>query len=329
LVQAERNGWKGATGAQFFTRRFEAIGEEAYIPLNTTDQVGLFTLQSFDLGGVRAEVAGRWENTSVGSAPVGIRRNFNAFSASAGVSVPLGEGFRWAASIAHVERAPSGEELFADGAHIATRAFEIGDPNLNKERSIGVESVLRGRGDGWRLEISGFFSRFSNFIFLAPTGEMDEGLPVFEYGQAGARYWGAEAEGAVTVAQLGDTRFDITGLADFVRADLLGGRGPAPRIPPMRFIGGVEANGGAIGGRVEVEHVTRQTRVAAFETETPAFTMVNASLAWRPFGAGNPTSIIASVNNLFDVEARRHASFLKDVAPLFGRDFRLAARVSF
>ncbi len=329
LVQAERNGWKGATGAQFLSRRFEAVGEEAYIPLNLTDQFGLFTVQSFDLGAVDAEIGGRWEHSNVSSTPLGVRRKFDAFSLSGGLSVPLGEGFRLAGSIAYLERAPSGEELFANGAHAATRTFEIGDIDLNKERSLGVEALLRGRGDGWRVEVSGFYNRFSNFIFLSPTGEEDEGLPVFEYLQGGAIYWGLEAEAAVTVLRSGDTRFELTGLADFVRADLRDGGGAVPRIPAFRMIGGVEANGGPVGGRLEVEHVTRQTRIAAFETETPAYTLINASVAWRPFGADNATAIILSANNIFDVEARRHSSFLKDFAPLPGRDFRLAARFSF
>jgi iron complex outermembrane receptor protein len=329
LVQRERNGWKGASGIQILSRRFEAVGEEAYIPLNLTDQVGLFTVQSFDLSALTLELGARYEHTDVRSAPLGVSRNFDAFSGSAGISVPLGETFRFAASLAYTERAPAAEELFANGAHAATRTFEIGDVDLEKERSFGVEALVRGRGEGWRLELSGFFNRFNNFIFLNPTGLEEDDLPVFVYEQAGARYWGFEAEGAVTVLQTGKTAIDITALVDYVQADILEGGGNAPRIPPLRFIGGVEADGGAFGGRLELEHVTRQDRVAAFETETPAYTMVNASVAWRPFGADNPTSIIASVNNIFDVEARRHASFLKDFAPLPGRDVRLAARFSF
>lgn len=329
LVQAERGGWRGASGAQFLHRRFEAVGEEAYIPLNLTDQFGLFTLQSFDLGRAVAELGGRWEHARVHSPVVGVARRFDALSASAGLSVPLGEGLRLAGSLAWSERAPAAEELFADGAHAATRAFEIGDPDLRKERSFGLEGALRGRGEGWRFELSGFFNRFGNFIYLMPTGEEEEELPVFEYRQAGARFWGFEAEAGVTLARLEDIRIEATGLVDFVRADLLGGRGPVPRIPPLRLIGGLQATGGPIGGRLEVEHVTRADRVAAFETETAPHTLVNASLSWRPFGADNPTAIVASVNNIFDVEARRHASFLKDVSPLPGRDVRLAARFSF
>jgi iron complex outermembrane receptor protein len=328
-VQTERDGWKGATGAQILSRRFEASGEEAYIPLNQTDQLGLFTLQSFDMGGYGLEFGARYEHTNVSSAPLGIRRSFDAFSGSVGASVALGEAFRLSGSIAYTERAPAAEELFVNGAHAATNAFEIGNPDFDKERSLGTEAVLRGRGEGWRLELSGFFNRFYDFIYLAPTGLKQDNLPVFLYTQGDSRFWGFEAEGAVTIARFGDTAIDVTGLADFVRADLLGGQGRVPRIPSLRFIGGLEANGGAFGGRVEVEHVTRADRVATFETETPAYTLVNASAAWRPFGDANPTALILSVNNIFDVDARRHTSFLKDFAPLPGRDVRLTARFSF
>ena len=67
----------------------------------------------------------------------------------------------------------------------------------------------------------------------------------------------------------------------------------------------------------------REDRVAAFETVTPGYTMVNANLAWRPWGTARPVSIYLSANNLFNVEARRHASFLKDYAPLAGRAYRV------
>ncbi len=326
LVQQARDGWKGASGIQYFNRDFNAFGEEAYIPRNSTQQLGLFTLQEFDLGSLRAEVGGRYEHSDVASQVVGVSRSFDSFSVSAGLSVPLGDTLRFAVSAARSERAPSAEELFADGAHAATRAVEIGNPNFDTERQLGLEAVLRGRGPGWRLELSGFYNRFDNFIFLNPTGETQDDLPVFQYEQRNAEFWGFEAEGALTVARFGDTRLEVTGLADYVRATVLDGGGAAPRIPPLRLLGGVEASGGMFGGRIEVEHVTRQSRIASFETETPSWTMVNASLTVRPFGADSETAIVLSANNIFDVEARRHASFLKDVAPLLGRDIRLSLR---
>ncbi|MFN3470460.1 MAG: TonB-dependent receptor [Novosphingobium sp.] len=329
LVQAESDGWRGASGVQYFSRNFRAVGEEAYIPANATRQFGLFTLQELDLGGLRLEGGARYEHSNVQSAPLGRSRTFDAVSFSLGGSVDLGRGFRFALSAARSERAPGAEELFANGAHAATRAYEIGNPAFGKERQLGAEAVLRGRGDGWRIELTGFINRFDNYIFLDPTGAEQAGLPVFRYNQADARFLGFEAEGAVRLAQIGQTQVELTGLADYTRAQLLGGGGAVPRIPPLRLIGGVEANASTLGGRIEVEHVAAQRRIAAFETETPGWTMVNASVSWKPFGAASGTTLMLQANNIFDVEARRHTSFLKDVAPLFGRDIRLSARFSF
>jgi iron complex outermembrane receptor protein len=329
LVQAEKDGWQGASGVQYFSRNFRAVGEEAYIPANETRQFGLFTLQEFDLGAVRLEGGARYEHANVKSAQVGRERTFNSVSFSVGGSVDLGSGFRLALSGARTERAPSAEELFANGAHAATRAVEIGNPDFSTERQLGAEAVLRGRGDGWRLELSAFVNRFDNYIFLNPNGLEQDELPVFEYAQSDASFWGVEVEAGVKVAQLGATRIEVTGLLDYTRATVLSGGGAVPRIPPLRMIGGVEATGGVVGGRLEIEHVTAQDRTASFETRTAAFSLVNASLSWKPFGAEAPTTLMVQANNIFDVEARRHSSFLKDVAPLFGRDIRVSLRVAF
>jgi hypothetical protein len=65
-----------------------------------------------------------------------------------------------------------------------------------------------------------------------------------------------------------------------------------PRIPPLRFLAGLEAQHQNVDGRIEVEWVDDQDRVAAFENRTDGHTMVNASLAWRPFGRRNGTTLL-------------------------------------
>ena len=94
------------------------------------------------------------------------------------------------------------------------------------------------------------------------------------------------------------------------------------------MLGGLEAQGDAFTARAEVEHVFDQNRTAPFETRTDDYTMVNASLSFSPFGRDNKTQLIVSANNIFDVTARRAASFLKDFAPLAGRDLRATLRFS-
>jgi iron complex outermembrane receptor protein len=169
---------------------------------------------------------------------------------------------------------------------------------------------------------------FSHYIYEAATGAIQDDLPVFEYRQADARYSGFEVEGSVRLGRIGGVTLNADALADYVRATIVSA-GPAPRIPPFRLLGGIEAQSDLVNGRIEVERVSGQDRLAAFETPTNGYTMVNASLSFRPLGHANNTSIVIAANNLFDVDARRHASFLKDFAPLAGRDIRASIHFEF
>jgi iron complex outermembrane recepter protein len=328
-VQAERSGWRGVIGGQFFVRDFEAIGAEAFVPPNDTSQLGVFALQEVELGQLELEGAVRFEHATVGSNTVGIDRSFNAFSVAAGASFAVTPHVRIGANVSRSERAPSAEELFSNGPHVATQAFERGDPDLGKERSLGGEIYARADIPGLKLSATLFGNRFGDYIFQASTGEEEDGLPVFQYFQSDATYWGIELGATVGLGEIGNWRVNLDGVADYVEATIKDDGGPVPRIPPLRVLGAIEVESDDTDARVEIEHIFRQDRVAAFEMPTEAFTLVNASMTWRPWGRRNPTSLVFSANNLFDVEARRHASFTKEFVPLAGRDLRVSARVSF
>lgn len=334
LVQRERNGWQGAFGAQFLLRNLNIVGEEKFLPKSETQQYGLFTVQSFDLGGFRAEAGGRIERSILKAnedADLGtpqIRRTFTAVSGSLGGSVEVASGWRIGLNGSYTQRAPSAEELFSNGPHAGTQAFEVGDPTFSKEKSVGLEGTLRGSGDGWNVSASLYYSWFKNFIFEVPTGAIEDDLPVFQFFQDDARHYGAEIEASVRLAQIGGFALNLDGVGDFTRAKIKGG-GPLPRIPALRLLGGLEAQSDTVNGRVEVEWVDDQNRVTAFETPTKGYTMVNSSISIKPLGAESALDLVLSANNIFDVNARRHASFLKDYAPLAGRDVRITARISF
>jgi len=332
LAQAQHGVWRGVTGAQFLYRDFNVVGDEAFLPRNSTDTVGVFTLQQLDFGRFKLEAGARYEHAMLKAMPgedqaqfFGGERSFSAVSGSIGGSVALSEGWKIGLNLSHSERAPSAEELFANGPHAGTEAFEVGLPTLAKERANGIEAVLHGHGSNYDLEASVYYNRFSNYVDEFGTGELEDGLPVFQTGQGKARYYGFEVEGSYTLARLGDTQIVAEALADYVRANI-SDAGPVPRIPPLRVLGGIEARGGRVFGRAEVEWVDRQNRVADFETSTKGFTMVNASIGVHPLADNQKFSLILSGNNLLDVTARRHASFLKDYAPLAGRDIRVTAR---
>ena len=328
-VQADRSGWRGVVGGQFFVRDFEAIGAEAFVPPNTSSQMGIFTLQEVELGRLELEGALRFEHATVGARSLGIDRSFNAYSVAAGASYEVSPLVKVGVNLSRSERAPSAEELFSNGPHVATQAFELGDPNLDKERSLGGEIYARAQLPDLQLSATLFGNRFSEYIFQAATGAEEDGLPVFQYFQTDATYWGVELGATVGLAEVGPWQLNFVGVADYVEATIADGGGPVPRIPPLRVLAGIEGESANFDARGEVEHVFAQDRVAAFETPTAAFTLVNASVTWRPWGRSNPTSLILAANNIFDVEARRHASFTKDFVSLAGRELRLSARISF
>ncbi len=333
LKQAKRGAWSGVSGLQFVRRDFDVIGDEAFLPRNSTSQFGLFTMQQLDSGPWRVEAGGRWEHSVLTGEPgpdqsqfFAGSRAFDAWSGALGASLEVAPEWRFGVNLSRTERSPAAEELFANGPHAGTSAFEIGDPNLVKENAWSLEGILRGKGAGYSFELSAYHSWFGNFIYERSTGVVEDGLPVYQISQADARLYGFEVEGKVTLARLGGWVIEGDTLVDYVHATI-SGSGPAPRIPPLRVLGGLSAQSGSWDLRGEVERVTGQNRVAAFETPTPGYTMVNAQLTWRPWGSERPLSLMLSANNIFDVQARRHASFLKDYAPLAGRDIRITARL--
>ena len=142
------------------------------------------------------------------------------------------------------------------------------------------------------------------------------------------KYYGFELESDVKFGKaLGiDWGGEIT--TDAVRAKIKG-FGNAPEIPPFRVLAGLTGTRGQVDGRIEVERTSSQNKVAPNETTTPGYTLVNASFDWHPYAANPELTLSLTANNIFDVEARRHASDLKDYAPLAGRDIRLTARLGF
>lgn len=328
LVQAERGAWRGASGVQYSYRDFNAIGAEAFLPQNETTQFALFTLQELRSGNFDVELAGRWERTLIESNAANVRREFTALSGAVGLSWEFAERSKFGINLSRSERAPSAEELLSNGPHIATQAFEIGDSTFDTERAWGVELVGRWRTGTIDIGLSAYHSWFDNFIFEDATGAEQDDLPVFQYRQADVRHYGFEIDASARVGHIGPFALITDVVADYVRVERTGNGGDLPRIPPMRVRGGIELEAERLTLRGEVEHAFEQDHIADFETSTDAFTLVNASVEWRPLGRDN-VSLLLSANNIFDVDARRHASFTKDFVPLAGRDIRVSARFSF
>lgn len=326
LIQRERNGWQGVVGLQLLERTFDAVGDEAYVPRTDIAEQGLYTVQRFDRGGLGFEGGLRLDNRSLDS--LAGERDFSNVSVSAGAFLRPSAALFLGLTAARNERAPSEVELFAEGAHVATGAFEVGNIDLDSEVATSIEGTVHFASGPFEFDLHAYHADYEGFIDLRPTGldDVDSGLPIFAYVQTDATFRGFEAEASLQIWEDGDRGLSLTGAADQVRAstDL----GPAARIPPWSATVGIDWTSRRFDLGLEARRVGEQDRTAAFERATDGYTMVNLKGAVRPFADRNVT-LFAEASNLTDTEAREHASFQKDIAPMPGRSLRLGATYRF
>jgi len=330
LVQQRRGRLSGSVGAQIAESDFAAIGEEAFVPPSVTDSWAVFAFEELALrDDLRFQFGGRFERQDVEPEGDAAGRSDDGVSASLGLLWDPSEDYGVGVSIARSERLPTATELFADGPHIATRAFEIGNPALDTEDSLGIDLSLRKREGRLTGVVNLFANRFDGYIFESFTGEEEDGLQVIRFEQADAEFYGAELAAVGRVVQVGEAHLDLRFGADLVRAELRAGRDPLPRIPPLSAHLGLDFHHGPFRATVEGLRTEEQDRVAANETPTGGYTLLNAALSYRLLLGRTVTDVILRGRNLTDEEARNHVSFLKDVAPLPGRDLSLGLRVGF
>ena len=335
LVENWTGDWRGTTGVQIRHRDFSAVGEEAFVPATTSNQYGFYTVKDYRTGAWHVDLGARFERTTYEVDDTNVERNFNGFSASAGVGYDLSEDAFLGVSVYRTERAPSTEELFSNGPHLATDAFELGDPNLGLETAFGVEATFTYATGPFSMVINGFITNYDDFIFETATGEEEDGLTVFEFRAEDAKLYGFETKaefhlGTASTSTFGDVDFHLDGQADFVRAkldDSVASRN-LPRIPPFRGLLGFDARSETFDFRTELEYAAEQNRTADFEIPTDDYVLWNAYLTVRPF-ENKALSFELRGTNLTNSDARQHTSFLKDVAPLPGRNFKVSFRAEF
>ena len=343
----------GAVGVQA-GRRVLNSQLESFLPPTESRMLAGYLFEELAVGGgLRFQAAGRIEGDRVNSIatlfpndylPDGtdpfsyaLTRRFAPKSASIGALQDLPYGFVASLNGSYVERAPTGYELFSQGPHDATATFEIGDPTLRLERARTVEISLRRAEGPLRLDATGYYTRYTGFIYKRDTGNRcdddfascgsgDE-LRQVVYSQANATFYGAEIGAQLDLLPVGDGWAGIEAQYDFVRAQFDDGS-YVPRIPPHRLGGGAFVRANGWFARINLLHAFDHTEIAPFETVTPGWNDLRAELAYTQaldpavYGATEVTLGLQG-RNLLDDDIRNSASFKKDEILLPGRNLRL------
>ncbi|MCA3035345.1 MAG: TonB-dependent receptor [Rhodocyclaceae bacterium] len=358
----------GFQGEQF---EFSALGEEAFIPKTKTNNRGVFLYEEIASGamkyafGARAERSRVEADAAANGAPVRFgsadSRSFTLASVSAGLTYRLSSQTSFSANVASNERAPTYYELFADGPHVATAAYEVGNRNIGKERATSIDLGLKWRdkvsAGATNVSIGVFMQSFSRFLVLRRTGvdrdaegnravsdcgdntSVESGcaaaiLPEYRYQATSARLSGIEFQGGWRAMERAGWTWDIKTKLDYVRATDRTNNEPLPRIAPLRFgVGTVLARGG-LRLAADIERAAKQGRIAPTELGgvVQGYSLISASVMYNlAIGAGKSATFFVRGANLGDQRAFNAASIdtIRYLAPLPGRSVKAGVRVDF
>lgn len=348
LLHDPIGAFTGAIGWQSSRSDFSVVGEEAFLPPTLTQTNALFIFEEADFKPVAWQLGARVERQTIDVTTHSSSHHVETlFSASTGLVWTLTDTWTLGSSLSRAERAPNAQELFADGPHVGTHTYEVGNPALNPEESLALDLTLRKRL-GWMTgSLTVFANRFDGYIHERPTGlvavhhdqhfhfhpsdheEAEGGLPVYQYMQRAAQFHGAELETIFHLHHSADQQLDVQLAADFVRARNRSDRTDLPRITPDRVKTGLKWSNGHLAFGGEVQFVFRQTRVAEYETRSGSYALLAADIGYRFTFDRTVFDLFLRGTNLGNDEARVHTSFLKDVAPLPGRSITVGLRAVF
>lgn len=336
LVHNLFHGWEGALGLQYTDRDYGAVGAEAFIPRSThIENLGVFWIEEKHWDTHWVELGLRHERQTVRPADESNTIEHSASSGSLGYHwSPSGGVFNndhhFSAVFSLAERAPSMEELLADGAHLATQTYDLGDRDLDNEISRNLDLGYEWQPEGSQLidsvKINLFYNQIADFIYQHNTGAEDphSHLTVFRYQQQDAKFHGAEIEASLRLSD----NLSLRLFGDAVRARFDAG-GDVPRIPPHRVGAELTLNQPSWYGSLQVIEAATQNHSGADEDSTDGYTRVDAQIS-VPLSVGAAGSLVfVRAHNLLDDDIRNASAFLRDVAPEAGRGVTAGIRLAF
>ena len=363
LVHRPVAGWKGAFGVQASKRDFDAIGDEAFVPGSRSHDTGLFWIgkRSFDTahGALQVDLGLRHDDNRIDVDNVATNapdRHTHTNSVSAGFGWKASEVLHLSLGLDRAQRAPGAEELYSNGLHVATGSFEFGDAALGAETARRIELGLHLHHGPFEAQLSAWQARYDDFVYLAGTDAEVDGAALRVWRQDDARFHGFEAKLDWDIADTDAGRWSLNLFGDIVRARLLADAGNSatrvfeirhgdhvdqlqaqvatggnlPRIAPARIGASLRWEREALRASLGAVRYAKQDEVAAYETATPGYTLVDAHIAWHiDTRSGRELELFVDGTNLSDREARPHTSFLKDVVPLPGRNLVFGVRAYF
>ena len=325
FVHVPLAGWEGVFGAQYSNSEFQALGAEAFLPKTTTENLAGFLIEHYQWNDVHFELGARVEQQQIDATESGLKDyDDTAYSTSASAKWQFAPEYAASIAYSYGERMPNAQELYANGVHLATNTYEIGNENLGKEKSHNIEIGLSKDAGDLGFALNAFYNQVDDYIY-ANTLDRYENFRLVEYQQRDADFIGAEGQISYQFSPIYQGKI----FADHVQAQF-NDNSDLPRIPATRTGMRFDADfADGIHGGVEYIYGFEQERIADFEEKTPDYHLVNLDISYEQQPSDSWSyQIYLKANNLFDQTYYNHASYLSSI-PQQGRNFTSGIRFRF
>ena len=323
LVHNPIADWEGVWGVQASQQKLDITGEEAILAPNKTQKYSLFGLEHKQWNDLHFELGARLDQQSIDIQSAQKDFDGHAFSYSGAVNWEFAPNYTLSLLGSHQERLPLAQELYSDGGHFATNTYELGNETLAAEKSNNVELGLHYTAEKLSYHLHLYQNWFDNYIY-AQTLDQYKNFRLIQYAQDKAKFYGTEAE----VSYQWNPVYTSSLFGDYVRGKI--DNDNAPRVPAGRIGTRINADFDAHwSGSAEYAHVFNQDKIAAYETETSGYNLVNLGIAYTyPLSNQQQAKVFFNANNLLDQTIYEHSSFLANI-PQIGRNFVMGVDFKF
>ena len=341
LQHAKLGSFIGSIGAQLGLRSLKAVGDEAFIPPTKSKTIAVFIHEDTDIGDFNFELGGRYEHQR--DEPRKIENVSNdALSIMVGSHYYMTDSLSLGLTLGRTQRIPTVVELFADGPHLATATFEMGDKNLDIETQNNIELSITNDSERWTWGANVFLNYIEDYIFLQgldlnndgvvdevdDTGTAPGELKLSQYVQDNTLFYGAEIKSSFKVIQNTNSELNLTFFGDFVKAKRDGGIN-IERIAPARIGTGLQYEKKQLTANIDLINVLKQNDNAPLETVTDSYILLNTSINYRIKNDCAYLSAYLKGINLLDEYGERSTSFIKERSPIMGRAISIGFSITF
>ena len=243
----------------------------------------------------------------------------NALTASLGAVQQLTPLLTGSLSVARSFRAPTVQELFANGLDAPSGTYTVGTAGLVPETGLGVDASLKGGNSKASFELSPYANFIHDYIYGFLRGDVIQGFPVRQFGSTNARLFGVDGSASIQAARYIALKVG----ADYVNAEDTKQHVPLPFTPPLRGLVRATFQNAIYMGLVETRMAAKQTRLGEGDTPTAGYAVVNVGVGMRFARQRVMNNISLHCDNVFNTVYRDNLSVIKDFIPQPARGFRL------